>query len=139
MKKLKALLWIPVPLLLFWAIKDIQFTELFSHLGKLTPLQIAALLAVNITFVLILTLRWAVILRGLGAPTAIARLLSYRLAGYAVSYLTPGEDIVEYAKTNNIEEIILGVVRKSKVGKLIFGSTAQFVILNAVCPVTTLK
>ncbi len=56
-----------------------------------------------------------------------------------VSYLTPGEDIVEFAKENKIDEIIIGVVRKSKVGKLLFGSTAQFVILNAACPVTTVK
>jgi len=45
---------------------------------------------VNLLFVLILTLRWAVILRGLGASGGLFRLLSYRLAGYAVSYLTPG-------------------------------------------------
>jgi len=56
-----------------------------------------------------------------------------------VSYLTPGEDIVEFAKENKIDEIIMGVVRKSKVGKLIFGSTAQYVILSAACPVTTVK
>ncbi len=56
-----------------------------------------------------------------------------------VSYLTPGEDIVEFAKDNEIDEIIMGVVRKSKVGKLIFGSTAQYVILSATCPVTTVK
>ncbi|UCF97354.1 MAG: flippase-like domain-containing protein [Spirochaetaceae bacterium] len=90
MKKLKYLLWIPIPLLLFWALKDVQFQELFNILVRLTPLQVAALLVVNFLFVLVLTLRWAVILRGLGAPVGIIRLLSYRLAGYAVSYLTPG-------------------------------------------------
>lgn len=90
MKKLKYLLWIPVPLLLYWALKDIRFRELFTNLGKLTALQISALLVVNLLFVMILTLRWAVILRGLGAPAGLFRLLSYRLAGYAVSYLTPG-------------------------------------------------
>lgn len=90
MKRLKHLLWIPVPLLLYWALRDIQFRQLSEHLGHLTPLQIVALLAVNLVFLLILTLRWAVILRDLGAPVRIIRLLSYRLAGYAISYLTPG-------------------------------------------------
>ena len=90
MKKLKALLWIPVPLLLYWALKDIRFRELFTNLRRLTALQIGVLLAVNLLFVLVLTLRWAVILRGLGAPVSLFRLLSYRLAGFAVSYLTPG-------------------------------------------------
>ena len=90
MKKLKYLLWIPVPFLLYWALKDIHFRELFAILGRLTILQIGVLLAVNLLFVLILTLRWAVILRGLGEPVGLFRLFTYRLAGYAVSYLTPG-------------------------------------------------
>ncbi len=90
MNKLKFLLWIPVPFLLYWALKEIRFQELFANLGNLTALQVGILLAVNLLFVLILTLRWAVILRGLGASGGLFRLLSYRLAGYAVSYLTPG-------------------------------------------------
>jgi uncharacterized protein (TIRG00374 family) len=90
MNRFKFLLWIPVPFLLYWALKDIRFQELFVKLGNLTALQVGALLAVNLLFVLILTLRWAVILRGLGASGSLFRLLSYRLAGYAVSYLTPG-------------------------------------------------
>jgi uncharacterized protein (TIRG00374 family) len=89
-KKLKYLFWIPVPFLLYWALKDIRFRVLFAILGRLTVLQIGVLLIVNILFVLILTLRWAVVLRGLGAPVGLFRLLIYRLAGYAVSYLTPG-------------------------------------------------
>ena len=90
MNKLKFLLWIPVPFLLYWALKDIRFRELFANLGNLTALQVGILLAVNLLFVLTLTLRWAVILRGMGAPVVLFRLLSYRLAGYAFSYLTPG-------------------------------------------------
>ncbi len=57
----------------------------------------------------------------------------------SVSYESPGEDIVRFAKDNDIEEIIIGVKRRSKVGKLVFGSTAQFVILNASCPVLSVK
>ncbi|MDY6791246.1 MAG: universal stress protein [Thermodesulfobacteriota bacterium] len=53
--------------------------------------------------------------------------------------LTPGEDVVEFAKENHIDEIIVGVKRRSKVGKLLMGSTAQYVILNAHCPVVTVK
>jgi nucleotide-binding universal stress UspA family protein len=52
---------------------------------------------------------------------------------------SPGEDIVEFAKKNDIDEIIIGVRNRSKVGKLLFGSTAQFVILQAECPVTAVK
>ncbi|MBW2252947.1 MAG: universal stress protein [Deltaproteobacteria bacterium] len=53
--------------------------------------------------------------------------------------LTSGEDLVQFAQENNIDEIIVGVKRRSKVGKLLMGSTAQYVILNAHCPVVTVK
>jgi hypothetical protein len=84
------LLWVPVPFLLYWALKDVRFRDLLTILGRLTPTQIAALLAVNLTFVLVTTVRWAFILRGLGAPVRIFQLLAYRLGGYSISYLTPG-------------------------------------------------
>jgi len=50
-----------------------------------------------------------------------------------------GEDIVKFAREKNVDEIIMGVRSRSKVGKLIFGSTAQVVILEAHCPVLTVK
>ncbi|HKK91749.1 MAG TPA: universal stress protein [Desulfobacteraceae bacterium] len=50
-----------------------------------------------------------------------------------------GEDIVHFARENSVDEIIMGVRSRSKVGKLIFGSTAQAVILQAPCPVLTVK
>ena len=53
--------------------------------------------------------------------------------------LSSGEDMVEFAEENSIDEIIVGVKRRSKVGKLLMGSTAQYVILNAHCPVVTVK
>jgi len=53
--------------------------------------------------------------------------------------LTAGEDLVKFAAENQIEEIIIGVKRRSKVGKLIFGSNAQYIILNASCPVVSVK
>jgi nucleotide-binding universal stress UspA family protein len=53
--------------------------------------------------------------------------------------LSPGEDIVNFAKEKRINEIVIGVEKKSKVGKFIFGSTAQYVILEAPCPVVAVK
>lgn len=53
--------------------------------------------------------------------------------------LEAGEDLVTFAKEKNADEIIIGVRSRSKVGKLIFGSTAQIVILDAHCPVLTVK
>ena len=56
-----------------------------------------------------------------------------------VSPITPGEDLVQFAKEREIDEIIIGVKRRSKVGKLIFGSNAQYIILMAQCPVVAVK
>lgn len=50
-----------------------------------------------------------------------------------------GPDLVDFAGEHGIEMLYIGVRRRSKVGKLFFGSTSQFVILNAQCPVVTVK
>ena len=51
----------------------------------------------------------------------------------------PGEDLVSFALENNCDEIIIGVKSRSKVGKMLFGSTAQHVILHSPCPVVSLR
>ena len=56
-----------------------------------------------------------------------------------VSSITPGEDLVQFVTEREIDEIIVGVKRRSKVGKLIFGSNAQYIILMAPCPVVAVK
>ena len=53
--------------------------------------------------------------------------------------LTPGEQLVKFAEDQKMDQIFLGIVKKSKVGKLLFGSTAQYVILHAPCPVVTVQ
>ena len=53
--------------------------------------------------------------------------------------LTSGEDLVQFSKDNKVDEIIIGIKKRSKVGKLVFGSTAQYVILETDCPVVTVK
>lgn len=53
--------------------------------------------------------------------------------------LTPGEDIVEFAVDRKMDEVIIGIEKKSKVGKLLFGSNAQYIILESPCPVVSVK
>ena len=53
--------------------------------------------------------------------------------------LHAGEDLVRFAGDRQVEEIVIGVRRRSKVGKLVFGSNAQYVILNAPCPVVCVR
>ncbi len=53
--------------------------------------------------------------------------------------LSAGEDLLRYAEEQKIDEIIIGIKRRSKVEKIVFGSTAQYIILKALCPVVTVK
>jgi len=57
----------------------------------------------------------------------------------SVRGLSPGEDLVLLARQEAFGEMVIGVRRRSTVGKLVFGSTAQYVILNAPCPVVTVR
>ena len=60
-------------------------------------------------------------------------------ARLVVGDLPAGEALVEFAKENDIDEIFIGIRRRSKVGKLLFGSAAQYIILESPCPVVTVK
>ncbi|MBL0713640.1 MAG: universal stress protein [Desulfosarcina sp.] len=53
--------------------------------------------------------------------------------------LSPGEDIVKFAADNGVDFIFIGIQKKSRTQKILLGSTAQYVILKAGCPVVTLK
>jgi nucleotide-binding universal stress UspA family protein len=49
------------------------------------------------------------------------------------------QSILDYARTNDIDEIVIGLRKRSQLGKMLFGSTARQVILDAQCPVLTVK
>ncbi len=53
--------------------------------------------------------------------------------------LSPGEDMVQFARDNSIDVIFMGIEKKSRTRKILLGSTAQYVILKGPCPVTTTK
>jgi nucleotide-binding universal stress UspA family protein len=53
--------------------------------------------------------------------------------------VTPGEDLVQFAKDEGVDEVFVGVRKTSRVEKALFGSNAQYVILHAPCPVITVK
>ena len=52
---------------------------------------------------------------------------------------TPAENIVQYAVENEIEEIVIGLRKRSQLGKLLFGSTSRQVVIEAPCPVLVVK
>jgi nucleotide-binding universal stress UspA family protein len=63
--------------------------------------------------------------------------------GYEVRQLTRGfeaaEDLVSVAEANDAVLIVIGLRRRTPVGKLILGSNAQRVLLDAHCPVLAVK
>jgi nucleotide-binding universal stress UspA family protein len=53
--------------------------------------------------------------------------------------LDPAEDLIHVAEEVGAEIIVIGLRRRSPVGKLILGSNAQRVLLDAPCPVLAVK
>jgi nucleotide-binding universal stress UspA family protein len=53
--------------------------------------------------------------------------------------LTAGENLVAFSRDHDIDMLIIGIKRRSKVSKMLLGSTAQYVILNAPCPVLSIQ
>ncbi len=49
------------------------------------------------------------------------------------------EDIIDLAEEAKADLIVIGLRRRSAVGKLIMGSTAQRILLDASCPVLAVK
>ncbi len=60
--------------------------------------------------------------------------ISYRKADMSV-----GEDLVNFARKEQVDVIFLGIRARSRIGKFLIGSVAQYVILNADCPVIGVK
>ncbi len=53
--------------------------------------------------------------------------------------LEAAEDLINVAKEVSAELLVIGLRRRSPVGKLILGSNAQRVLLDAPCPVLAVK
>jgi nucleotide-binding universal stress UspA family protein len=68
------------------------------------------------------------------AATAVEHDVVHAIRGREAS-----EEILEVAREHRADVIVVGVRRRTPVGKLLMGSTAQRVILDADCPVLSVK
>jgi len=91
-----ALQWIVagfVLLLCWWTLHTIRLQEIGQALRHLTPINIILLVLANIVVLITLSGRWWLFLYGQGYVLPFWRLLSYRVAAFAVSYFTPGPHV----------------------------------------------
>lgn len=51
----------------------------------------------------------------------------------------PWEDVIDAAEEHRARMIVIGLRKRSATGKLLFGSTAQRILLEADCPVLAVK
>ena len=51
----------------------------------------------------------------------------------------PAEDLISIAESSEADLIVIGLRRRTPVGKLILGSNAQRILLDAPCPVLAVK
>jgi nucleotide-binding universal stress UspA family protein len=85
--------------------------------------------------------------RDAAAPEADLTAVRSRLTESGLSFdlrevvqgLDASEDLIAVAEDTNAELIVIGLRRRTPVGKLILGSNAQRVLLDAPCPVLAVK
>lgn len=74
---------------------------------------------------------------------AVQTRLTEREVDHEIRQLTrgvpAGEDLAELANEEGADLVVIGVRRRSPVGKLLLGSNAQDVLLQADCPVLAVK
>ncbi len=87
---LRLVLWGGIGIVLWWALRGVPYPDIVQTLGRLSAAQLAVILLVNLLVVSVFTGRWWVILRAQGESVSFPALVAYRLAGFGISYFTPG-------------------------------------------------
>ena len=84
------LFWLLVPVLLWWALRDIRLVEIWATMRSLKLWQLFVLAVINAGIILLNGGRWWLILRTQGNPVPFIPVSGYRLISFGISYFTPG-------------------------------------------------
>jgi hypothetical protein len=87
------LFWLLVPLILWWALRDIRPAEVWGTLSRISLGRIALLISLDVGIFMLISGRWWLILHSLGYRLPYLSIASYRLASYGISYFTLGPQI----------------------------------------------
>lgn len=79
--------------LLYWALAGIPLEAIGAVLAGLQAWQLLVILLVNAAIIQLFALRWWLVLRAQGYAVPYGALSRYRLAAFAVSFITPGQHI----------------------------------------------
>jgi uncharacterized protein (TIRG00374 family) len=88
--KLSNLLWLLLIPIVIIAARVIPWRSVIEILLSLTISQVIGLVLVNLGIILLFCARWWIILRASGYTIPYLKLSGYRMAGFAISYFSPG-------------------------------------------------
>ena len=86
-------LYLVLSALLYFALRNAPFVEIWNALKQLQLAQIALLLLINIGVIFAMTARWWVIVRSANPSVPFRPLVRYRLSVFGLSYFTPGPQV----------------------------------------------
>jgi uncharacterized protein (TIRG00374 family) len=89
-KLLTPLLWLLALLLAGWTFAQLPLTAISHSVAALSSGQFAFWFGLNLAIIVVCNYRWLLINRLFGMSPGFGNLLSMRLAGQAVSFITPG-------------------------------------------------
>jgi uncharacterized protein (TIRG00374 family) len=79
--------------LLYFALRNAPFVEIWSALKQLQLSQIGILFVINAAVILAMTARWWIIVRAENPSIPFLPLIKYRLSVFGLSYFTPGPQV----------------------------------------------
>ncbi len=88
-KKFIWIFWILGILLFFFILKRIGFQQIWERVKQISLLSFFILCVLRFLYWVIRTACWKIVLKKYGEPVSFLRVFEARLAGHAISYLTP--------------------------------------------------